>query len=962
MEENIYEYLKLPITTPAADVKKTLEQEIRKWTNQMMRQRDRAVAKLAVLNKFKEALDTNQNLLREHADRYKDLIKKKRAEQEKALREVASIYVVNGQVEQNQLNSLAKQNTAFSEQEILQIIGATIKKKKEFRYHDDGKGVELDKTVWNGIQTELDKLEKRDLYAFLGVSPTTSITQIEAVRKKLYETTSSAGIKGNTNSINKLLGYVRDLLLDPQKRANYDKTLSNQAFYDVAVKIEGIAAGTERIIYPEQYKALIEECTRKGIDFDKAEYLIYKKAEEKQVTIIEPASTDDLRVCRFCGALNSKASRLCKSCGMPMVVVCPGCGRESTAHDELRCIKCGFNIGDMPLSVQRVGDATTALQYNNVEEALRCIKEAKVYWAQNPGINAVEQQVSDINATITAAIAEVHKLCSAGAYYKAATMLGKIGFSSEARQIRNEVETAIQQVDEIIRKARQTSDTNQRIDLYMQALTVCSDCHAAVDMLRQTPPSAPHEVRAKVVGRSVMIEWMALPSKYIKYQVVRKAKSTPNSPSDGETISITSEHSLTDSQLQPGESYYYAVYSKCGDINSPTSVKTQSPMLVATDLQPADVATDIQSHQITFNIHFPKGATSVEMYRDNQLISTLVGSSYIDGGLTTEHRYDYRFVVVYTDCSGKRWASQGYSRVFMPTAPPEAVEITLTDGPAAARLSWKRPAKGTLVIYKSDEPFSLLPGNKVSIDSLKYNKVDALGESVQIAKDFSGVRYFLPVTIIEGSGIVGKSVRLVSIAKPNSIKIDQGDGYFTVRWDWAGAKAVRISTTLSSGGAVNTDVLHPAKPEAKIEIPKGNKSVAVKVLSMIAVDKQPMTATVCEQTITLEALKLNFVDAKASSSWFGFKGKDKYTLILRAESPLPCDIDVLVSERVPPLDIKTRLPQCTISASQVTPMNNVEIEMQYSRRDKKTPLYIRLVPSDRAKIGLIAIVPDMQKV
>jgi len=958
MEENIYIYFGVSPDDGEAKLKAELNKK--KATMQRSPKAD-APQQLAIIKEY-EAKLSQDGYLKAQAAAYAEARRQQRNEQEKNIRNQARILVINGEIEETALNSLSAENKAFTKEEILRIIGATIKKKKQFKYKPTGKqGKLMESSKYKSIVSQLQSVGKRDLYSFLGVSVAETCEKIKNIAQNKY--TESLGHLDNDykTTLKNLFQTCRDLLGDADKRASYDYTLSNEGFAAVEEDISRIAAGESKVILPEQYEALLEKCTKNGIHRDKAEYMIYESAEKKHITIIEPSGGKASVVCRYCGALNDEGSFVCKSCAMPLVVTCPQCGRMSTDSDEMRCTQCGFDIGSMNMAEAQVKEAENSLRINNIEEAIKHAKSANYYWPNYMRLPNLLERINAAYDSISKKIAVVKELCSKRLYYEAKSMLPSLGYGREASAIRSEVERATSSADSLLQKAGRETDANARIDLYLQALDICSDCKAAADMLRQTPPSAPREVKATVTGQSVKIEWTALQTKYVEYQIVRKAKSMPNSPSDGETISVTRDHILTDPQPTEGESYYYAVFSKCGNVTSATSAKTQSPVLLAVDLKPADIATDIQTRQIGFNIRFPKNAAGVEVYRDGKLVSTMVGSSFIDTGLTPDRQYAYRFVVVYADCTGKKWRSEGYQRTFAPTSPPEAVKITLTEGEKTATISWKNPARGTLVIYQSDTPFSLLPGNKVSIDSLRYHKLDIIGERTQIAKNFSGARYYLPVTISGGTGIVGEAVKLVSIACPQNIKIDQGDGYFTARWDWAGARAVRIITTLGTGGAQTTDIRHPAKPEARIDIPKGNKSVTVRIMSMISIEGQTMTAVAHEQTLTLEALRLNFVDAKSPSSLFGLFGKSKYTLTLRAESPLPCDIDVLVGERVPPIDIKTRAPQATIKASQCRPGSNVEFEIDYSRRDKNAPLYIRLVPSDHSKMGLIAIIPDMKK-
>ena len=121
MEENIYDFLGLVPKDGETKVKEELEAQIIKWTNQLTRQPARAKAKLDVLKRFKAELVSNPNMIKEHADKYKTLIEQKKKQQEKSIRDDASIYVVDGQIEETALAELAKRNSAYTKEEILSI-------------------------------------------------------------------------------------------------------------------------------------------------------------------------------------------------------------------------------------------------------------------------------------------------------------------------------------------------------------------------------------------------------------------------------------------------------------------------------------------------------------------------------------------------------------------------------------------------------------------------------------------------------------------------------------------------------------------------------------------------------------------------------------------------------------------------------------------------------------------------
>lgn len=961
MGENIYEFLGLTPKDSDARVKEELEAQIKKWTNLLTRQAARAKAKLDVLKRFKAELGTNPNMLKEHADKYSTLIAQKRQQQEKSIREDAAIYVVGGQIEEAALAELAKKNSAFSKEEILSIIGATIKKQREFKYKETGSGQEMDQTLFKRILEDLAKVNKRDLYDFLSVPANAPVSLIGKICDEKYAENQKRPANDEKTTINNLVGHCKTQLLDSAKRADYDYTCGNQVFAEVRSKIERIASGSDRIIRPEQYKSLLEECTKKGMSYDKAEYMIFKTADQHKVTIVEPSDNGGIQICRFCGTLNSKGSRVCKTCGLPLVVVCPKCGRESHDHEELRCVKCGFVIGDFPKADTLVKDARTALKYNNVDEAIRCYESASGIWPDHPGLKELDNAIRSAKSAIDTALADVRKLCAKHAYYEATAMLGRIGYGKDATLLRTEIESAVNNADALITKAKSASNTNEQIDCYMQALSICSDCAAAKEKLQLTPPTAPSSVRAEVRGKIVRIEWSRLQSQYIQYLLIRKANGRPTSYKDGEVICETLNNAVDDSGAVAGVSYYYAVYSKCGDVVSTQAAITTTPVLTVDDLNPNSISLDIQETQVGFGIPFPNRAKCVEIYRDGTLIKSLTGSSYIDADLKPEQPYTYKFVTVYEDCTQKRHTSLGITQVIRPMAPPKPVRLVVTEQDDLVKMSWEKPAKGTLCIYESDKTFEILENNKVNVDNLKYRKLDITGNTYQLRKNFSGVRFFLPVTVQGNIGVAGKAVKIVSIIKPTGVSFARNETFVMVKWKWDNISSVRISVQVDSGNPQKYDIDSPASPEYKVELPQKAKSIRIGVASRIISANEVLIGEEVAQTISLKAVKVNFKDVQ-SESLFGFISKDKYSLELETDSILPCNLELLIAENFPPTNLVNYRTYLTVRPDELKPGSVLKKEFQYTRLQKGKPVYFRLIAADRELAKQVVVIPETRQI
>ncbi len=960
MEENIYLYLNLTPKDSDATVKSTLTTQLQKWGNKAT-DSARAAQKVEILKRFKAELDANPNMLREHATKYAALIQEQRKEQEKAIRASAAIFVIDGEIEEARFNEIEKANKAFTRDEILAIIGAKIKQKKVFKYKETSSGKDLDSNIYKAIVKELEKVGKRDLYAFLNLPSTATAAEIERTSQKIYDTNQLAQISEERTAITALVAHCKSLLLDPSKRADYDYTLSNQGFANVRSVIERIGAGTEKVIRPEQYKKLIEECTRVGMSYDKAEYMIYKTAEANKVAVIE-GSANSMAVCRFCGALNDHGAKLCKSCGMPIVVKCPQCGQESSKSDELRCTKCGFVIGDMPKAETLATDAETALKYSNVDEALRCYEAARAIWPQHPRLATIADSIRKIQSQVGDTIKEVKALCAKKQYYLAQTYLGKIGFGNEATLLRKEIESAIENADALIAKANGINDANARIDYYMQALSIAADCRAAKDKIALTPPTAPASITATVRGSAIHIEWARLQFQFIEYAVVRKVGGAPSSITDGEVISKgTRNNAYDDIQVEAGVSYFYAVYSKCGDVYSHQAATTSSPAMVVVDLEPEIITFDIHETQIGLGFKLPTTAKELEIYRDGKLVKTLTGSSYMDSGLKTDQSYTYKFVVVFEDCTGKAAKSQGITQVLTPTAPPKPVQLILADESNVAKLSWAKPAKGVLCIYESPKPFTILENNKVNVDTLKFKKVDITGTSYQLAKNFSGVKYFLPITIQGNVGVAGNQVRVVSLAKPSGVTFNRNEGCVVVNWAWTNVEAIRLQITVDNNNPQKIDIAPPAAATYKVNVPKTAKAVRISIAAKIEVEREVLLSEETVQTFSLQSVKVNFQDVE-SESVLGFIGKDKFSITIVSDSLLPCDLHLLVAENLPPMNIVNYKAYAVIAQNEVTPGTPLKKEFRFKRQMKGKPMHVRLIAANRALASQVVINPETRQI
>lgn len=937
-------------------VRAEVDKQYRSWMNRA-NMGARAKEKIAFFKRIRDDINANPTLIAEHASLYAEIVKREKIEQEKEIRREAAIFVVNGFIEEKSLKEIVAKNNMFTEAEILKIIGAQIKRKRSFSYKDDPSVQELPATIYRQITADLEKQGKKSLYDFLGLRPNADTDTIVRTATRIYNENQNRLASSAKVEINNLVGHCRSLLGDPAKRRSYDKTLSNAGFLPVRDKIMRMS-----IINPEQYKALLEECTRAGIPRDKAEYLIYQTAEAKNITIVESAANDALLTCRFCGSLNNPSANVCGTCGMPLVIECPKCGKKSTDTNELKCTKCGFAIGEMPSADLHVKSAETALSLGNTAEAQRQLEAARRLWPSHPRIRQVEADLARAEKEVSGAIAEMKKLTDARRYYAARPYLSRIGFSTQAQALRSETETAIDSAEKLVQQASAIADANRRIDQYMQVLTICADCKPALDKLRLTPPAAPASMRSAAGQTGIRLEWSKATSAYITYDIIRKANGRPATITDGTRIGTVTGNAFDDTTAEPGVSYYYAVFSACGDIKSRTGATTAAPAILTPEIDPRSVGFSTQATSIGLNWKLPAHAKSVRVLRDGVEVRTVAGSTFNDSGLTPERDYRYTLRTVYVDCAGGEHVTPGISLKAKPVAPPDAVRLTLTDGDARATLQWSAPRKGTVAVFVSDKPFKANPNDVVNLDALNARRLNVVGTSCTVNKDFSGERFFMAVTIDGATGVAGNTVSLISVQSPVNPMLRPADDAMTLSWEWGNSTEVQVTYRFDGGVAQTRRIAKPSAPLLRIPMMAGAASLTVDIAGCCttAAGKPLVDPKGTSLSASVRTVRVNFTSAK-SGALFGLFGRDKFTLTLRPEGAVDCDINVYVGEGLPPVNLAAAPIAHIIRRGDLSAGSDNTVTFNYSRRDSSRPLFFRLVPADAANKN-IKIIPDSRKI
>jgi hypothetical protein len=460
------------------------------------------------------------------------------------------------------------------------------------------------------------------------------------------------------------------------------------------------------------------------------------------------------------------------------------------------------------------------------------------------------------------------------------------------------------------------------------------------------------------------LEWTIIPTKFIQYDylVIRKEQATPNSSSDGTLIVTTRDNKASDLIEESGVNYYYAVYTRNGKCISAQGAKSSTPIMIADNLKGSDIVLDVQETMISFNFKKTQ-AKSIDIFRDGKKVATITGNTYIDNNLRTGQPYSYRFVSNYADNSGRLQPSSGLNMTITPLAMPKPVELRLTDENKSAVIAWIKPTIGTLVIFQDDKPFPFLFGNKVSLDSMRYTQLETMGTSVRVPKNWSGIRYYLPVSVQGNVGVVGRSIRLISIDTVTGVTCNLDDKKVLVKWQWTNCSVVRIAYTIDDSIKKTLDIEQKNLPTAETVViaPIGSKSITVSVMALVKTDKLMLTGHPVTEVLILTPAKVEFVSVSHVKRML-FLSSNEYKLTYTCDAKLPCDLHVLVSESVAPANLVSYHPAAVIRAGDIDVGRPNTIRMTYKRHSKSAPLYFRIIVADRSKAKSIRIVSEIQQI
>ena len=489
----------------------------------------------------------------------------------------------------------------------------------------------------------------------------------------------------------------------------------------------------------------------------------------------------------------------------------------------------------------------------------------------------------------------------------------------------------------------------------------CTNCGLSIIgmMDAEKPPTG---LKAKINGRKVRLEWQPIDNKDISYIAVRKERSQPINLEDGVKFDETKNSSFEDDTAIPGISYYYAVYSKWCNNHSSSPAQMDAPVMPIAELNGTDISIQIQEPSLKFIFPFTNGLDAVEVMRDGKIVNTHAANIFIDNGLQLGKSYNYCFKAIYKDSEG--FLHKSPNGLYMPLTlvhMPKPVNLIVKDGEKEAILTWNAPPTVLVQIYSSDTPFKQNENDLIHIDTFRASPQKSIGNSCVITKDYSGERYFLPVTIVGNLGVVGKVETLTSLAQVSDVSITRDGQVVKVEWKWGALQAVRIIYSIDGNKDNNIENIEKSKyltPQFLISVPIEAKSVKVEIMPRVETKTgKVLFGNSFIEVVNLRPTTIRFKSVINKKKYYVLPS-DNYILHFRCDALLPCSLHLLITEGAAPINLSAKKPNVVISKDKIAPNREVKIPFCYHRKKKGQAIYFRLIAADNNKVKEIVVRPD----
>lgn len=606
-------------------------------------------------------------------------------------------------------NTANKSATYFAEEEFFQAlsflsgIGVKI---------IDNTDVKIPFGEFEKAEKLLETLKKKDLYDYLGLSTTATMSDIQAKAKELYTDSQKTSDLKKKQSGSQLDGVIKKILIDQQIRKSYDQYLAiKEDVWDEFAQRKSM--GIKELHMDEYEKYTSKVISALKISIDEAEKILAIGCKYFQLTIIGKTDENSFEYCPYddCGKLYIKGAKSCPHCGRSLEVMCWNCKQLTRiTKDDKGCPSCGATFHSHELFNRRCQTLDQLLSrpetdISELQSAFLQIKNVVPNFSSKPDSTVAKKvkeydgviadrvkQEETVGAKYKEEVTKIQQLI-AKRCYQAALNIAKsltIKYSTynidNSKKLISDISVVVQSAQKQVDLAKQyiaQGNVTMAITSAAKAIDICDDFTDARQIMQKYPPKSVSNLRVKVEKDKVRLEWDDIKQDFVSYTIIKKIGIAPTNVEDGALVdSGLSVRFFEDANIVSATPYYYAVYAERYGVKSSLSV-TMSPATIFADI--INLQQEVVEGGIKAVWETPQNVKSIEVWRNTGTVAPLkpgegtkIESSltgFYDSKCTGQNAY---LIVCNYEVKGSLIQSKGIRSIFKPyekTVPLEDVKF-----------------------------------------------------------------------------------------------------------------------------------------------------------------------------------------------------------------------------------------------------------------------------------------------
>lgn len=664
-----------------------------------------------------------------------------------------------------------------------------------------------------------------------------------------------------------LCGQCEIAFASEESKKGYDEYLiylSRKQILDNMKKISSYAGNS---LVEAQFESFVNQLTSLYRDADLAEQIVTAFCEIEGIKYSSDKKSDDKstkKKCR-CGVYNDKTRSVCYQCGLPLEIVCPGCGKTNPSY--IAFCDCGFDMNNIDKSDELCNIASDDIRRMNINAAELHLSQAESLWKGNPRIKQLKKDLSKYGDAFKEEQRKLNKFLSNKEFFAADTIFTglKRTYGYNDTSIEKRIRDAKSEADRFFKLAKAETDKEKARTLCNSAFNACKDYPGLQDYIAlKFAPEAP--IGLKVVcdtsRKQNVISWIAKDkSADVRYKVIKKLNSSPSNINDGVEVGIVSMCTITDKKINAGEAYFYAVFAERAGTYSKIGLIARTPCVNLFEVSNLSVAVGDESLELLWEsvpnntvIHIyqcesngtQREIKSLDYHHTNHVVSGLVNGT----------KYRFKLCLEYL-INGKSIKTNGLEICGVPVQPPKPVETMSVqfEKNNSFMITWNHIGNGEVRFYRS----SVAPKYKLG-DTVSLAEVERQMSQLMILKQ-------------------PRTTDMTSDQNKATFKFDSKEKFFVsaVTVD-SGAAVFGAVTQAAKVGTVSIEKAREIGGEVFIYIKAPDKAVAFHVL--YSFEKQP--TSINDETCEKRYIKFKEYSSKGALVLPNAKAK-KYFIAVAAE-------------------------------------------------------------------------------